>query len=90
MERELEKEQTLNLEISLNGDKLEELTKIDINEGNYFFAIGVKFCPKTQCINNELELTFDPTEDEPGICFDIFKVIYIKTQNIKLLVYFVA
>ena len=85
MERELEKVQTLNLEISLNGDKLEELTKIDNDEGNYFFAIGVKFCPKTQCINNELELTFDPTEDEPGICFDIFKVIFDKLKERNLI-----
>lgn len=85
MKRELEKEQTLNLEISLNGDKLEELTKIDNDEGNYFFAIGVKFCPKTQCINKELELTFDSTEEEPGICFDISKVIFDKLKERNLI-----
>lgn len=85
MEKELERKQALNLEISLNGDKLEELTKIDNDEGNYFFAIGVKFCPKTQCINNELELTFDPTEKEPGICFDIFKVVFDKLKERKLI-----
>ena len=85
MERKLEREQTLNLEISLNGDKLEELYKVDPDEGNYFFAIGVKFCPKTQCINNELELTFDPSEEEPGICFDIFKVIFDKLKEKNLI-----
>ena len=85
MERELVKEQTLNLEISLNGDRFEELSEIDHDEGNYYFSIGVKFCPKTQCINNELELTFDPAEEEPGICFDIFKVVFDKLKERNLI-----
>ena len=85
MKRELVKEQTLNLEISLNGDRFEELSEIDHDEGNYYFSIGVKFCPKTQCINNELELTFDPAEEEPGICFDIFKVVFDKLKERNLI-----
>ena len=78
------REQPLNLNISIDCNEIEGLSKIDKEEGNYFFSIGVKFCPKTICVNDEVNPTFDLNEEKPGICFDIFKVIFDKLKEENL------
>lgn len=81
-------ERNLNLNISLNGDEQEEFTKIDHDEGNYFFSIGILFCPKTTCKNGEEIITLDatnPEENEQGECFKIFIEVFEKLKEKNLI-----
>ena len=82
----LENNVPLNLEISLNNERLDLLDRIVVSEGNYFFAIGVKFCPKVCNINGKSEQTFDigDMDQGEGICYDIFNEIFQKLKDKNL------
>lgn len=78
----------LNLNMALDCEEIEEIRNVDMDEGNFFFATGVKFCPKTECVNNELIGTLDstnPVEEEQGTCFKVFKRVFEKLKDNNLI-----